>query len=156
MDNRVSGNPGTPAFRVDKYPFYLLNRASSRYNILIDARLRKIGLDIPYWRVLMILGEHAPRSISQIAEAAVINITTMMRIVQRMEKDGLVSSAPGKDDARITEVGLTATGETRLAEARVITAPVYEHVFKGFSERDFNRLTGWLDLIHDNLLTLKD
>ena len=70
-DLRQLGNPGTPAFQLNKYPFYLLNRAVSRYNAIIEKRLRGIGIDIPTWRVLMILGEAAPRSVSQIAEAAV-------------------------------------------------------------------------------------
>lgn len=61
MDVFLSGNPGAAAFRVKRYPFYLLNRLVSRYNSIIDARLRAIGLDIPSWRVLMILGEKSPR-----------------------------------------------------------------------------------------------
>ena len=46
-DPRKLGDPGTAAFHVDKYPFYLLNRLVSRYNVIIESRLREIGLDIP-------------------------------------------------------------------------------------------------------------
>ena len=151
QDSRHLGDPGTADFRVERYPFYLLNRTVGRYNTLIEQQLRAIGLDIPYWRVLMILGEAMPLGVNRIAEAAVINLSTMMRIIQRMERDRLVRSAPSRGDARVTEVSLTAAGKRKLAEARAITAPIYATVIDGFSERDFDRLTGLLNKLYANL-----
>lgn len=155
QDSRHLGDPGTPDFRLERYPFYLLNRTVGRYNTLIEARLRAIGLDVPYWRVLMILGETMPLGVNRIAAAAVINLSTMMRIVQRMERDGLVRSAPSSGDARVTEVALTAAGEAKLAAARAITAPIYATVIDGFSERDFDRLTILLNRLYGNLGKLR-
>ena len=94
MDHRTQGDPGTAAFQVERYPFFLINRLASRYNATIEPRLRDIGLDIPNWRVLMILGEHAPRGVRDIAEAAVIPLSTMTRIVQRMAAADLVTLTP--------------------------------------------------------------
>jgi DNA-binding MarR family transcriptional regulator len=150
-DNRLLGDPGSAAFQLDKYPFYLLNRAVSRYNIVIEARLRTIDLDIPNWRVLMVLGERAPRSIGQIADACVINLSTMMRIIGRMKRAGLVTSAASPTDARVTEVFLTDQGKARLEEARAITAPIYAAVIEGFSARDFDQMVRHLGQLHDNL-----
>ena len=79
MDKRLLGDPGTPAFQVTSYPFYLINRLASRYNAAIEAILREIELDIPSWRVLMILGEETPRGVRSIAEAAVSPLSTMTR-----------------------------------------------------------------------------
>ena len=151
MDVFQSGNPGNTAFRVDRYPFYLLNRLVSRYNSIIDARLRAIGLDIPSWRVLMILGEKSPRGAREIAEAAVINLSTMTRIIQRMTAAGLVSTTPSPDDARVTSVALAPTGDARLAEARQVTAPVYEHLITGLDGGEFEHLVALLGRLHDNL-----
>ncbi len=150
-DNRKLGDPGNPGFKVDRYPFYLLNRAVSRYNIVIEARLRTIGLDIPNWRVLMVLGERMPRSVGELADAAVINLSTMLRIVQRMEKAGLVSSEVKPDDARVRQVFLAAAGSDLLAAAREITAPVYAGVITGFSASDFDRLIGLIGRLQENL-----
>jgi DNA-binding MarR family transcriptional regulator len=155
QDSRHLGDPGTADFQVERYPFYLLNRTVGRYNTLIEQQLRTIGLDVPYWRVLMILGETMPLGVNRIAEAAVINLSTMMRIIQRMERDKLVRSAPSRGDARVTEVSLTAAGKKKLAEARAITAPIYATVIGGFSERDFDRLTALLNKLHDNLGKLR-
>lgn len=150
-DARHLGDPGSAAFQLDKYPFYLLNRAVSRYNVVIEARLRTIELDIPNWRVLMVLGERAPRSIGQIAAACVINLSTMMRIIGRMKRAGLVTSAASSTDARVTEVSLTALGRAKLEKARVITSPIYQAVIEGFSARDFDQMIRLLNRLHGNL-----
>ena len=151
MDHRAQGDPGTAAFQVERYPFFLINRLASRYNATIEPRLRDIGLDIPNWRVLMILGEQAPRGVRDIAEAAVIPLSTMTRIVQRMAAADLVTLTPSEADARVTMVALTPKGESKLVEARQATSPVYQQVITGLSARDFDRLLALLDRVYRNL-----
>lgn len=136
---------------MEKYPFFLLNRLVSRYNKVIEPRLRAIGIDIPYWRVLMILGEQAPRGVRDIADAAVIPLSTMTRIIQRMAAAGLVDATASAEDARVTEVSLLPAGEAKLRDARQATAPIYAKLIKGFGARDFDRLITLLDELYANL-----
>ena len=151
IDARVLGDPGTAAFSVAHYPFYQLNRVVSRYTIVIEARLRALGLDVPGWRVLMILGEASPRSTGEIAQAAVINLSTMTRIIGRMARAGLVRQGRRAGDARVREVYLTDEGVAMLARAREATAPVYGAAIAGFSEAEFVALLGLLARMHENL-----
>ncbi|HEY9553924.1 MarR family winged helix-turn-helix transcriptional regulator [Allosphingosinicella sp.] len=153
-DPRDLGDPGTAAFQLEKYPFYLLNRLVSRYNVVIEARLKTIGIDIPYWRVLMVLGQKSPRGVGQLAEAAVIPFSTMTRIVQRMVTAKLVVCRQLESDNRVTEVTMTSKGKQKLSEARMITAPVYAQIIRGFSIEDFEQLTHSLDRLHGNLAPL--
>ena len=150
-DLRPFGDPGSDQFRVDAYPFYLLNRAVSRYNVVIESQLRGIGLDIPSWRVLMILGEAEPLPIAQVAKSAVINISTMMRIVERMQKAELIETVPSESDGRVTELRFTPMGREKLAAAREATAPIYHKLIRGFSAADFSKLLDLLGRLHDNL-----
>lgn len=150
-DLRALGDPGSTSFRVDCYPFYLLNRAVSRYNVLIEAELRQIDIDIPTWRVLMILGEQAPQPVGQVAKLAVINISTMMRIVERMTKAELIESIPSASDGRITELTLSSGGKKKLAAARKVTAPIYKHLIRDFSAKEFANLLDLLNRLYDNL-----
>jgi len=150
-DLRQFGDPGSDMFRVDAYPFYLLNRAASRYNVVIDSLLRPIGIDIPTWRVLMILGESEPQPIAQVAKSAVINISTMMRIVERMSKSGLIDTRPSETDGRVTELMLTALGREKLAAARAATSPIYQKIIRGISAGEFAQLLDLLGRLHDNL-----
>lgn len=151
MDHRILADPGAADFQLEKYPFYLLNRLVSRYNGVIEPRLRAIGLDVPYWRVLMILGTGSPRGVREIAESAVIPLSTMTRIVQRMAVAGLVGLETSTEDARVTMVSILPLGEAKLAEARATTSPIYARIIRGLSADDFARLIGLLDQLHRNL-----
>lgn len=151
VDLRELGDPGSENFHLEAYPFYLLNRAVSRYNVVIEAQLRRIAIDIPTWRVLMILGESEPRPIAQIAKCAVINISTMARIVDRMIDADLIQTLPSAADGRVTRLALTSLGRRKLAAARKITAPIYRRLIKGFSARNFGQLLTFLNRLHDNL-----
>jgi len=153
---RRTGDPGSEEFRLERYPFYQVNRVLSRYNLIIERELRKIDVDIPTWRVLMILGEQAPRSIGQISRAGVVNLSTMMRIVERMTNAGLVSRNTSAADARVIDVSLTQAGRERLAQARVLMAPVYRQALAGFSERDAERLLTLIGRLNVNLEVMKD
>jgi DNA-binding MarR family transcriptional regulator len=75
----------------------------------------------------------------------------MMRIVQRMRRDGLVLSFANLQDRRVTDVSLTAAGSRKLAQARDITAPVYTQLIADFSEPDFDKLIDLLTRLNDNL-----
>ena len=151
MDKRALADPGTAQFQVSNYPFYLVNRLTSRYNSVIEAELRKVGLDIPGWRVLMVLGESNPRGVRDLADACVIPLSTMTRIVQRMTAAGFVLSTVSATDARITEVRLTRLGETKVDAARAATSPVYRQVIRHVSAKDFDKLISLLHLLYDNL-----
>jgi DNA-binding MarR family transcriptional regulator len=151
VDSRTLGNPGTAAFQLEKYPFFILNRMVGRYNSLIGSGLSAIGIDIPYWRVLLLLGEAAPRSVGNLASAAMINESTMLRIVQRMQRDGLISCSRSQADARVTEVELMALGTEKLVAAREIAAPIYNGLIAGVSARDFERLLALLGRLQTNL-----
>src|SRR3546814_11107670 len=82
----------------------------------------------------MVLGEEQPRPIGQVSKMAVINISTMMRIVERMVKAGLIETQTSTQDARVTELLLTDLGAEKLAAARGVTSPVYKRLIKGRSE----------------------
>jgi DNA-binding MarR family transcriptional regulator len=75
----------------------------------------------------------------------------MMRIVQRMRRDGLVLSFANAHDGRVTDVSLTPSGRDKLAQAREITAPVYKQLIADFSTSDFDKLIDLLMRLNDNL-----
>lgn len=150
-DLRPYGNPGSDDFRLEAYPFYLLNRAVSRYNHVIETELRKLPIDIPTWRVLMILGEQQPLAIGHVAKSAVINISTMMRIVERMAKADLIKIRASEHDGRVKELFLTERGSEVLGQARIITAPLYDDLIKGFSADEFSALLQMLTRLYKNL-----
>jgi hypothetical protein len=61
-------DPVDPDFKIASSPFYWLARVDGRYTLAMDAVLKRIGMDVPRWRILMLLTEHSPASVSELSE----------------------------------------------------------------------------------------
>jgi DNA-binding MarR family transcriptional regulator len=149
--SRLRSDPASPRFRIADYPFYLLNRIAGRYAIDMSDALKAIGMDLPTWRALMILHERSPRSVSEIAVQAVVRLSTMTRVVRRLERAGLVRLATRSSDARVTEVQITTRGEEALRRVREVAGRVYARAFADFPPREIELLNGLLVRVMSNL-----
>jgi DNA-binding MarR family transcriptional regulator len=145
------GNPANAEFELRHSPFFLLARLSNRYVQDLDAVLKAIDMDVPGWRTLMIVAEHEPRSVSEIAELSAIRLSTMTRVVQRLVEQGLVRVQQRAEDGRKTDVYLTPAGHAACTRVRVIASGVYERATADFSDGDISRLCELLQRAHRNL-----
>lgn len=69
-------------------------------------------LSFPQWRLLMVLGESAdPLRLRQVAGLVSASMPSASRLVDRMERRGLVSSERDPTDGRGRRVALTDRGE---------------------------------------------
>lgn len=85
---------------------------------LYDQHLAAVGLRSTQYAILAQLDRKGPASIVQLAEAMVMDRTTMTRNVTPLEREGLVAIVQAESDRRRKEVRLTAQGKARLAQAR--------------------------------------
>jgi DNA-binding MarR family transcriptional regulator len=138
-------------FRLDDYPFYLVSRASDQYVRRMERVLKEIGMDVPSWRTLMLLNEKTPRSVSELANLAVIKVPTMMKALQRMHKAKLVAIAQSRSDARVTEVHITAEGHEGVSRIRRVASRIYNQAFHQFTAGEIHTLNATLVRILDNL-----
>ena len=148
---RSRADPGHPAFRIADSPFYLIARTAGRYALEMETALRRIGMDLLSWRALMIVHERNPSSVSEIAERAVVRLSTMTRVVQRLQRRGLARVAPRPGDARVTEVHLTAAGGLAVERVRAIASRIYRLAFQDFSEAELAALNALLRRVFANL-----
>lgn len=144
-------DPGSAGFRLDASPFYWLTRVSGRYLLAMERQLKAIGMDVPRWRVLMVLAEHEPTSISTLSESSVVKLATMTRIVQRMEADGLVVTSTSESDGRVTEVAMTAVGRAALGKVRAKGSLVFRQAFAEVAPADADALIVQLRQLFGNL-----
>jgi DNA-binding MarR family transcriptional regulator len=148
---RRQADPADSLFELEHSPFYWLSRVSGRYVLDMGAALRRVGMDVPRWRVLMILHEHDPASVSTIADLAVIKLSTTTRIVQRMQAEGLVTCAPRPTDARVTEVRLTAAGSRAMEQVRGQASRIFRQAFDDISDKEMTVFIAVLQRLFDNL-----
>ena len=144
-------DPASPEFRLDASPFYWLTRVSGRYLLAMERSLKAIGMDVPRWRVLMILSEQEPAAVGLLAESSVVKLATMTRIVQRMEKAGLVTTGPRATDARVRDVSMTEQGRTALQQVRAEGSQVFGRAFVGSDDGEIEDLVRHLRRLFTSL-----
>ena len=138
-------------FDARRWPFFWITQTAGRYVRTVEPALRKIGLDIPRWRVLMCVAPGQAISVTEIAELAIAKVPTMLKIIQRMEADGLVACAPRAIDGRVTEVTLTASGMEARERAWAIAEKIYEKAFAKTTDSEEARLNKLLERIYTSL-----
>lgn len=93
-------------------------------------------LPLPSYEVLLHLAEapHRRLRMTELADRVLLSRSGLTRLVDRLERDGLVERASCPNDARGTHAVLTDTGLNRLREA----APTH---LQGVAEHVIDRLT---------------
>lgn len=144
-------DPQATQFSPDSSPFFHLARLIALYQIRMDTYLKPIGMDVPRWRVLAILNEQGCVPISRIADLAVIRISTMTKLVYRMENEGLTSTAISTHDGRVTEVQLTEKGKQAFTEVRSIASLIFSRAFHNFEDEEIQNFMAMCRKVHANI-----
>src|SRR5262249_41811340 len=121
------------------------------YEMDMERALRRIDMDVPSWRAIMLVHENNPSSVSEIAERAVIKLSTTTRVVQRLAAKGLVKLATREADARVTEVFITPAGERVLEQVRAVASRIYQSASQDLNADDVATLNGLLLRVFNNL-----
>ncbi len=110
---RETGPAGTAAegFRLSGFLPYRLSVATNRISRAFAARYsREFGISIPEWRVMAVLGEMAPVSSNEVAEATAMDKAKVSRAVAALLHKALIAKAPHPDDQRLLRLSLTPEG----------------------------------------------
>lgn len=150
-DAKRRGDPEFPDFQLADSPLYLIVRTAGRYARELENALDASGMDLLSWRALMIVNEVSPSSVSEIAERSVTRLSTMTRVVQRLEKKSLVRLSRRRSDARVTEVHLTPLGKRCVERERRTAGEIYRRAMQDFSSADIAALNGLTRRIFANL-----
>ena len=143
--------PSSEEFCYEEFPFYWLARVQGIYIQQMEKALKKIGTDIPTWRVLFILKEQGKCSVSEISVHAITKLSTVTRIVYRMKAEGLIETNTHAEDGRVTEVSVTEKGQNLLVQAQKCTEKIFARSFDNVSEGQLLKLNQTLEQIFKNL-----
>lgn len=90
--------------------------------ILLSRRLRvedeARGLSPPRLSALSVLSTTGPMRLGELALAEAVEPPTMTRLIDALERDGLVARGRDPHDARAVQVRVTASGTRALADGR--------------------------------------
>lgn len=144
-------DPTSSAFRLRNSPFYLLAHADFRYHEDMEIVMAKRGLNRTAYRIMTVLRETTASSISDLSRIALTKRTTVSRVVDRMEKAGLVTTNSLPEDNRVTMVKSTEKGTRTLADLTPIVKRQVERALKDIPAKDIDHLVATLKIIGANL-----
>jgi DNA-binding MarR family transcriptional regulator len=97
-------------FAIEDSLGYLVNRAARFMARQLGEALRPAGVAIGQWAVLMFLWARDGMSQAELSKVVAIEPPTMVRTLDRMVRDGLVTRVPDPKDGRVTRIHLTDRG----------------------------------------------
>ena len=101
-------------FRLDNQLCFRLYAASRLITQAYHPLLSGQGLTYPQYLVLLILWEKDAQTVNDIAKRLILETNTVTPLLQRMEKEGILSRTKGAEDARQRIVSLTRKGKDLL------------------------------------------
>ncbi|QBY02766.1 MarR family transcriptional regulator [Rhodophyticola sp. CCM32] len=112
---------------------YLMNRILRRYNARMDEEIRGHGLNVPRLRVLAALAAEGPQTINNLAVFAISEQSSISRLLDQMEAEGLVLRQVSESDSRARIASLTELGRDRFEEAFPLMRGAEADMLTGFS-----------------------
>ena len=105
--------------RVEECTCLAVRQAARRITQFYDQHLAPFWLRTTQFSILAKLKQLGPMTINALADELVMDRTTLGRNILPLERDGLISVAPGRTDRRSRELQLTGAGVERLRAARL-------------------------------------
>lgn len=118
---------------VSSYLLYLLAAASEAASAQFHLHVRSLGLRVPEWRVLACLTDQDGLMITRLADLALMEQSRLTRIIDQMDKRGLLERRVDIEDGRRFRIYLTDEGRD-LSTKLVEEAKVHEKQLLGILE----------------------
>ena len=110
----------------------------------IDQKLAPLDISHAQWIVVMMLGDGVASTAAELCKILIYDPGAMTRLLDRLEKKGVLRRVRAKGDRRTVHLELTAAGKRlypRILEALV---EVFNRLLRGFSKSDVRQLEGLL------------
>lgn len=140
-----------PSFDLERHIFFWLTQVIGSRDRRLAQELKSAGLRVPEWRVLASLYARRRCSMSELADFATIDRTTLTRTVDRMQRAGWVTRLTDSDDMRVTRLALTAAGERLFARIWPAVEQLNRAAVAGLPEASVDTLRRTLERMKGNL-----
>jgi len=155
-DRDTQQAPGREPYRVTDYPLHYFAAIQLQNQVNLARRLRSIGVSVPMWRALAALQQKDNQTIGEIAQLAVVDRSSLGRLLETMAKDGLVEREPLEDDRRAVSIRLSPAGRKLFEKGLPFVLHHYERLLKGIPGEDLEILMRVLRRIKVNARMMAD
>ncbi len=124
-----------------------LRKATRHVSQLYDNLLAGAGLRATQRAVLIYIARSGTPTMGELADALVLDRTALNHNLKPLQRDGLVTIVPDRNDRRSKLVQLTKRGEAKLAESQLAWKQAQERFEAAFGAKQAADLRRTLDLI---------
>ena len=139
------------AFRLENHVFFWLTQVIGERDRELAQGLRDYGLRVPEWRLLAALYARPSSTMSDLAELATIDRTTLTRTVDRMEEAGWLARSADAADMRVTRLALNAAGRRMFERIWPDVERLNALALEGLSKAEIRDLHRILEKMRANL-----
>jgi DNA-binding MarR family transcriptional regulator len=143
--------PDPQHFALEQHVFFWLTQVIGSRDRRLAQALKAFGLRVPEWRVLASLHARRRCTMSELADLATIDRTTLTRTVDRMQKAGWVTRLDDASDLRVTRLAHTASGERLFARIWPTVQQLTELAVAGLPSGAVDMLRWTLERMKTNL-----
>ncbi len=128
-----------------------LHLVAHAWRIELDRRLRPTGFSHSRWLLLLHLSRHNGCTHRELAQHMGIEAATLVRLVDRMEQEGLLKRSGSETDRRVKHLHLSAAGQRAVELIRDHAAELRKEILSGSGKEDIGTALGVLRSIRDKL-----
>ncbi len=142
----MTDDPAPPLRQTQRSLPIALLRARETVMGPIREMLAASGVNEQKWRVLRVLDERGPLPLTELAQAAVLLLPSLTRIIRAMADEGLVTRATPDADRRKAVVTITAAGGRVIRDHAEASRAVFARLATAYGPEKLETL---LDLLDD-------
>lgn len=131
--------------------YVMLRRTSDAVSRYVESELGQWGITTSQYGVLLHLMSGKAHSMSDLSELIFRSNSSLTSLIDRMEKDGLVTRVAHKNDRRVTTVLLTPKGKDLLQRIRAKHRPFLANMMSCLGLEELNQLRDTLRKIEAKL-----
>jgi len=132
--------PESRTFVIEDSLGYLVNRVARLMARDLAERIRPAGVALGQWAVLLVLWARDGMTQAELSREVAIEPPTVVRTIDRMVRDGLVSRAPDPVDGRLSRIYLTERARSLRDELVPLAAAVNEEILNGLTATEARTL----------------
>jgi len=136
---------------LDDFIPYVMYRITNRMNMDLQERLRPLKINVSRWRVLCALHARDGRTMGDLCIFTMMEQSSVSRVIDSMEKEGLVCRQLKEKDNRYVLVYLTEKGQKIFHQASIPAFSREDIALKGFSDAKRQQLLSLLNHILENI-----
>ena len=110
----------------------------------IDQKLAPLDISHAQWIVVLLLGDGAACNAAELCKILIYDPGAMTRLIDRLQKKGVLRRVRTSDDRRAVRLELTAEGKKLYPKIVAALVAVFNHLLHGFNKSEVQQLESLL------------